>query len=175
MNYFLKPDHAYHRVIFEFTDKEMKDAGFKQLSFVPMPSKLEILRILQRIMDKELNKTKQLFELSIKKDLWKAKALRLIGFLNDKDKETERFRKKYEEPGQKCNRGHKNILPVKLWNCPMCTDPLREEMEKLKKEKEWMLDVLAEHYIDEVDPFVTECEARDGIVKEMYKALKDQP
>ncbi len=118
--------------------------------------------------------------------------------LEVKDKETERLKKdikqmtntciqlreqlrikgerlnKYEEPGQECNRGHKNILPIKLWNCPICTDPLREEMEKLKKEKEWMLDVLAEHYIDEVDPYVTECEARDGIVKEMHQALKEK-
>ena len=49
-----------------------------------------------------------------------------------------------------------------------------QEIEQLKKEKEWMLDVLAEHYIDEVDPFVTECEARDSIIKEMQKALKEK-
>ncbi len=30
---------------------------------------------------------------------------------------------KYERAGIKCNRGHENILPVSLWNCPMCTDP----------------------------------------------------
>lgn len=93
MNYFLKPDHAYHRVIFEFTDKEVKDTGFERLSF--MPSNFEILRILQRIMDKELNKTKKLFDLSVKKDLWKAKALRLIGFLNNKDREVKWLLDKY--------------------------------------------------------------------------------
>ena len=87
MNYFRKPDHSYHRVIFEFTDKEMENAGFVRLSLIP--SELEILQLLQRIEDKELNKTNQSFELQRKKDLWKAKALRLIGFLNKKDKEKE--------------------------------------------------------------------------------------
>ncbi len=48
------------------------------------------------------------------------------------------------------------------------------EIEQLRKEKEWMLDVLTEGYIDRVDPFVTECEARDGIVKEMYRAIKEK-
>lgn len=91
MNYFQKPNHAYHRVIFEFTNKEVKDTGFERLSF--MPSNFEILRILQRIMDKELNKTKKLFDLSVKKDLWKAKALRLIGFLNNKDEKIKRLEK----------------------------------------------------------------------------------
>lgn len=167
MNYFQKPNHAYHRVIFEFTDKEMKDTGFKRLSF--MPSNLEILQILQEIAtDKELNKTKKLFDLSVKKDLRKTKALRLISFLNNKDNEVKRLQDKYEKPGQKCGNGHVNNLPIKLWDCPACT-------EKLRKERKWMLDVLTEGYMDRVDPFVSEDEARDNIVKEMQQALKDQP
>ena len=51
MTYFEKPDHSYHRVIFEFTDKEMKDAGFERLSI--MPNKLELLQLLKRITDND--------------------------------------------------------------------------------------------------------------------------
>ncbi len=49
MTYFEKPDHSYHRVIFEFTDTEMKDAGFyrtsKQLAI------LEMIRLVRRIAE----------------------------------------------------------------------------------------------------------------------------
>ena len=96
MTYFKKPDHEYHRVIFEFTDKEMENAGFVRLSLIP--SELEILQLLQRIAkdDKKqldvlwtFSMTVPLEDLQRKKDGWKAKALRLIGFLNNKDKEKE--------------------------------------------------------------------------------------
>jgi len=110
MTYFEKPDHSYHRVIFEFTDKEMKTAGFEKFNF--MPNRLEILSVLQRINSNDLKKSgppetleahlshleetikrfsrEDYADLQRKKDGWKAKALRLIGFLNDKDKEIER-------------------------------------------------------------------------------------
>jgi hypothetical protein len=39
--------------------------------------------------------------------------------LNARVAEMER---KYERPGITCGRGHVNILPVSLWNCPICTD-----------------------------------------------------
>ncbi len=155
MTHFEKPDHKYHRVIFEFTDKEIKDAGYYKLRF--NPTKLEILRVLQRMADKdkkqldvpwvfstrapeidqdgkaeiddsllmqcgvaigipktihrstpggsfskeaylsELEETMKQFsredhaDLQRKKDAWKAKALRLIDFLNNKDKLIERL------------------------------------------------------------------------------------
>ena len=75
-------------------------------------------------------------------------------------KEIERLKNKYEKSGQECNSGHKNILPVSLWDCPMCTDEKRKEIERvidinkarkaltkaqgkkigqLLKEKEWLI------------------------------------
>ena len=38
---------------------------------------------------------------------------------------------KYETTGQKCNSGHVNNLPIKLWDCPMCTDKLRKQRDAL--------------------------------------------
>ncbi len=96
MTYFEKPDHSYHRVIFEFTDKERKGTGIEQFSLQPGP--LEILQALQRIADKDkkqldipwtFSMPASLEDLQRKKDLWKAKAVRLIGFLNNKDTEAE--------------------------------------------------------------------------------------
>ncbi len=49
MTYFKKPDHNYYRVMFEFTDTEMKATGFEKLSF--MPDNLEILRVLNRLAE----------------------------------------------------------------------------------------------------------------------------
>ena len=49
MTYFKKPDHQYNRVIFEFTDTEMKDAGFHQTS--KEPAIMEILWLLHRIAE----------------------------------------------------------------------------------------------------------------------------
>ena len=89
MTYFKKPDYSYHRVIFEFTDNEMKAVGFERMSIIP--SEQEILKFLHKIIDEKANKNNELFKLSVKKDLWKAKALRLIGFLNDKDKVIRRL------------------------------------------------------------------------------------
>ena len=52
--------------------------------------------------------------------------------INKKDKEIKQLKNKYEEPGQECNRGHKNTLPVKLWDCPVCTELLREKILNLE-------------------------------------------
>jgi len=124
MTHFEKPDHKYHRVMFEFTDKEIKDAGYWKLRF--KPTELEILQVLQRMADKDKKQldvpwifsTKaplgtpyndesmpliitdkgnmkisniELQDLQRKKDGWKAKALRLIGFLNNKDEVIKRL------------------------------------------------------------------------------------
>ena len=104
MTYFNNLNHEYNRVIFEFTNEEKKEAGFYRTS--KEPAILEILRLLHRIVDEnkgskeaylsELEETMKRFSredhanLQRKKDGWKAKALRLIGFLNDKDKELKR-------------------------------------------------------------------------------------
>ena len=157
MTHFQRPDHKYHRVMFEFTDKEIKDAGYCKLRF--KPTELETLRLLHKIADaqikeditgilqnmatpapeidqdgkaeiddsllmqcgvaigipktihrstpggsfskeaylSELEETMKQFsredhaDLQRKKDAWKAKALRLIDFLNNKDKLIERL------------------------------------------------------------------------------------
>ena len=111
MTYFNNLNHQYNRVIFEFTDKEMKTAGFEKFNF--MPNRLEILSVLQRINSNDLKKSgppetleahlshleetikrfsrEDYADLQRKKDGWKAKALRLIGFLNDKDKKIEQL------------------------------------------------------------------------------------
>jgi len=50
-------------------------------------------------------------------------------------KELEELRSKverYEQPNLKCGRGHKNNLPLALWDCPMCTEGLRTELERLQ-------------------------------------------
>ena len=52
MTHFEKPDHKYHRVMFEFTDKEIKDAGYCKLRF--KPTELETLRLLHKIADAQI-------------------------------------------------------------------------------------------------------------------------
>ena len=41
---------------------------------------------------------------------------------------------KYEIPGQRCNAGHLNGLPIKLWDCPICTELLNECIQELQRE-----------------------------------------
>jgi hypothetical protein len=41
---------------------------------------------------------------------------------------------RYEEPGQVCNSGHINILPVKLWDCPLCVEVLKSERDALRSQ-----------------------------------------
>ena len=43
-----------------------------------------------------------------------------------------RMRAKYESSGIKCGRGHDNVLPVSLWDCPMCTEERRDRVERLE-------------------------------------------
>lgn len=45
----------------------------------------------------------------------------------------DRFDKKMTE--KKCNAGHDNTLPLYLWDCPTCTEILREDIIHFKKEK----------------------------------------
>ena len=130
VTYFERPDHSYHRVIFEFTDKERKGAGVELFSLQPKP--LEIIPLLHRIANTEIKI--DIVDLQRKKDGWKGKALRLIGFLNDKSNEVKRLQDKYEKPGQKCGNGHINNLPLGLWDCPVCTEKLRSEIRQLKLE-----------------------------------------
>ena len=88
--------------------------------------------------------------------------------LDEKDKEIKRLQDKYEKPGQKCNAGHVNNLPIKLWDCPVCT-------EKLRKEKEWLISRYVEdsyRYI--YYPHMEMKEIRASIEAEMQQALKDR-
>ena len=43
---------------------------------------------------------------------------------------------KYEGPGPKCNSGHVNNLPLKLWTCPQCDDKRLGMIEALKRDVE---------------------------------------
>jgi len=56
-----------------------------------------------------------------------AKQSKEIGDLKDR-------LEKYETPGLKCNGGHTNHLPLKLWTCPMCDDERLKTIEALKAE-----------------------------------------
>lgn len=63
-----------------------------------------------------------------KRDVHLSAEGRTILFLDDRVAELEA---KYETTGQKCNSGHVNNLPMKLWDCPMCTEKLREQRDAL--------------------------------------------
>lgn len=52
MTYFEKPTHSYHKIIFEFTNKEMKDAGLDRIDI--KSSQFELLQLLQKISDKQV-------------------------------------------------------------------------------------------------------------------------
>lgn len=50
--------------------------------------------------------------------------------------QTQRYgelREKYEESGQKCNRGHVNSLPLRLWTCPVCAEELAADRDLYKR------------------------------------------
>ena len=40
---------------------------------------------------------------------------------------------RYEESGQKCNRGHVNSLPLRLWTCPVCAEELAADRDLYKR------------------------------------------
>jgi hypothetical protein len=40
---------------------------------------------------------------------------------------------RYEQPNLKCGRGHENNLPLSIWDCPMCTEEGRQELEQYKR------------------------------------------
>ena len=51
-------------------------------------------------------------------------------------KETEQLKQRierYEQPNLKCGKGHENNLPLSLWDCPMCTEELRQDLEQYKR------------------------------------------
>lgn len=50
--------------------------------------------------------------------------------------EVERLRTRYEKPGQRCNSGHENVLPVSLWDCPTCTEQTRELLKEMVSQME---------------------------------------
>ncbi len=54
--------------------------------------------------------------------------------------EIKELKTKYEAPGQKCNAGHVNNLPIKLWDCPICTALLNDRIRDLMKENRFYKD-----------------------------------
>jgi hypothetical protein len=42
--------------------------------------------------------------------------------------EIRRLRTRYEMPGQWCHSDHENILPLALWDCPLCTEAMRARL-----------------------------------------------
>ncbi len=56
----------------------------------------------------------------------------ICGDLDRANEEIKQLKNKYETPGQKCNRGHTNGLPLSLWDCPICTSQLREKILNLE-------------------------------------------
>ena len=54
----------------------------------------------------------------LKERLQTAQASEIMEIANENLKRLE----KYDAPNPKCNAGHVNTLPLKLWCCPMCTD-----------------------------------------------------
>ncbi len=82
-----------------------------------------------------------------------------------KDKEIDRLKNKYEKSGQECGRGHKNGLPLSLWDCPICT-------EKLRKEKEYLF---IRSIRNDSHTWVIHIDtARERLLKEMQQALRSE-
>ena len=57
--------------------------------------------------------------------------------------EAEKKLEEYESSGIKCNTGHVNNLPLKLWDCPVCTDIKRKKIKDLGDAAEMLWIVLA--------------------------------
>ncbi len=89
----------------------------------------------------------------------------LISQVNNPSREVERLQDKYEKPGQKCGNGHVNNLPIKLWDCPICT-------EKLRKEREWLIERASYDVYSYMYPTIEE--RKKYIIEEMQQALKEK-
>ena len=48
--------------------------------------------------------------------------------------------KKLWEPAT-CNAGHKSNLPLALWDCPVCTQLLRDQIQRVKDEARELADM----------------------------------
>lgn len=90
-------------------------------------------KVLPHAIDRALEAERKLNEQHSYEDRIRSKYNLSLDFgFEDLVKEIHRLREKYERGGQKCNRGHVNKLPVSLWDCPMCTEELRSELEQAK-------------------------------------------
>ena len=61
----------------------------------------------------------------------KEEAERVTAALDWRIQELEHELSRYEN-SPTCNKGHVNVLPLRLWDCPVCTEELRQEVERLK-------------------------------------------
>ena len=55
---------------------------------------------------------------------------RLAEMRRDQEERVIALETKYETPGVKCGRGHDNVLPIALWDCPICTEQLQARAER---------------------------------------------
>ncbi len=170
MTYFQKPDHSYHRVIFEFTDTEMKAAGFEKLSL--QPSRLEILRVLQRITE---NDTKRL-------DVpWAFSITAPLGIpygTDENEKSKEAYLSEMQETMKRFSREDHADLQRKKdgWKgkALRLIDFLNDkdnEVKRLKAEKEWLIKFIYNHMCEtsiSMDVY------RESLIPMMQQALRDQ-
>ena len=55
-----------------------------------------------------------------------------IHFCHECQQEAATDSKKLREPAT-CNAGHKSNLPLALWDCPVCTQFLRDNLQQVRK------------------------------------------
>ncbi len=71
---------------------------------------------------------------------WKRENLKFIVQTVNAHAKLEADSKKLREPAT-CNAGHKSNLPLALWDCPVCTQLLRDELNGLRPKVEELVKV----------------------------------
>ncbi len=82
-----------------------------------------------------LRAAKAIDEFCITQDLNDISAISGIAEIIDRETnlpQLEADSKKLREPAV-CNAGHKSNLPVALWDCPVCTQLLRDKLQKVEE------------------------------------------
>jgi len=78
----------------------------------------------------------------------------------------------YEFPGSRCHAGHDNKVSKSLWECPRCTDRLRERLTKLRAQMDSFAEYDCETENDASCDCIT-CYARAAVAED--NALRDRP
>lgn len=63
---------------------------------------------------------------------------------------------RYEAPNPKCNMGHENNLPLKLWVCPVCHEEVVRERDRLLEERDRL-----GRRLETADAYLEFCDERD--------------